>query len=81
VRQKSVQNSEQNDSSVAGALGKIGNPKTIKPLISLLDTITAVYGIYGRTIGEVAATALEMIGTQEALDVVKKWRRARKKYL
>ena len=57
--------------SAAGALGRIGDVRAIEPLSKLLSDTTPVVSSYGKRICEIAASALQMIGTPEALAAIK----------
>ena len=63
--------------SAAGALGRIGDVRAIEPLSELLSDTTPVFSIYGNRICEVAATALKMIGTPEAVAAIRRRLRRR----
>jgi len=58
----------------AWALGQIGDRRAVPFLIELLgDTAGGMFGI-GERICDVAAEALERIGTPEALEAIRQWR-------
>lgn len=60
------------------ALGKLGNPHAIDPLVRLLsDHATAksiAAEVYNYRVSDVAFTALTRIGTPEALEAMRQWR-------
>lgn len=64
--------------SAAGALGRIGHKAeaAVLPLIKLLADKEPVSSMYGSRICEVAAVALEMIGSDEAIAAVENWKRS-----
>ena len=61
--------------AAARALGKIGDARAVKPLMELLSD-TAKPWRSDERVCDVAAWALERIGTEEALEAVRRWREA-----
>jgi HEAT repeat protein len=59
--------------SAAGALGRIQDHRAVKPLSKLLDDKTSVGSMYGNTIAEIAAWALEKIGSEDAKMILAEW--------
>jgi HEAT repeat protein len=60
----------------ASVLGEIGDPRAVRPLIALLNDSTQA--TFFDRVCDVAAQALERIGTPEALVAVENWRKGKK---
>lgn len=60
--------------SAAGALGRIGDERAVLPLIRLLADTEPVYSMYGNRICDIAAVALETIGSPQAKAAVERWK-------
>lgn len=59
--------------SAAGALGMIKDASAVDALAELLQDTMPVHSIYGNSIAEVAAWALQQIGTQQAHAYIRRW--------
>ncbi|MDX1995140.1 MAG: HEAT repeat domain-containing protein [bacterium] len=61
--------------NVVRALGKIGDIRAVKPLFPLLlDIDTEQINVFHPSICDTTASALEKIGTPEALEALRRWR-------